>query len=70
MLEGFHKHFKKLANVEADPQYKYNLSDIVNYEIDIIEELTSGKNTPTPTRKEAKIAMESIQKGKHLIYLT
>ena len=34
------------------------------YEIDIIQELTKGKNIPTPTRKEVKIAMESIIKGK------
>jgi hypothetical protein len=31
IMEGFHKHFKKLATAEADSQYKYNLSEIVNY---------------------------------------
>ena len=55
---------KKLANTEADPPYKYNLSEIVNNEIDIIQKLTRGKNIPTPTRKEVKTAMESIKKGK------
>ena len=47
-------------------QYKYNLSEIVNYETDIIHELAKGKNIPTPTQsqKEVKNAIEIIRKGK------
>jgi len=64
IMEGFHKHFKKLATTAADSEYKYNLSEIVIYENDIIHELTKGKNIPTPTQKEVKNAIESIRKGK------
>jgi hypothetical protein len=63
-MEGFHKHFRKLATTAADSEYRYNLSEIVNYEIDIIHELAKGKNIPTPTQKEVKDAIESIRKGK------
>ena len=65
IMEGFHKHFKRLVvTTAADSEYKYNLSEIVNYEIDTIHELAKGKNIPTPTQKEVKNAIESIRKGK------
>ena len=63
-MEGFHKHFRKLATTAADSEYRYNLSEIVNYEIDIIHELAKGKNIPTATQKEVKDAIESIRKGR------
>ena len=66
IMEGFYKHLKKLATTAADSEYKYNLSEIVNYETDIIHELAKGKNIPTPTQsqKEVRNAIEIIRKGK------
>lgn len=40
-MEGFRTHFQNLATQQKDPEFDYDYSNIVDYEIDIICEKCS-----------------------------
>jgi hypothetical protein len=55
IINGFRKHFSNLAVPIFDPDFNYKSSDINDYEIDIITELTTQEDIPEPTY-ETKIS--------------
>jgi hypothetical protein len=47
-----------------DPDFNYKSSDINDYEIDIITELTTQEDIPEPTYEEINNALSAMKKGK------
>ena len=63
-MEGFRTHFQNLATQVKDPEFDYEYSNTVDYEIDIICELVSKYQIKAPTLKEVETAINGIKKGK------
>ena len=64
MIDGFKLHFQNLATKQNDNEYDENFYNQVEYDYDIIGELTSLKNIQPVTLCELQIAIDSLNKGK------
>ena len=64
IINGFRKHFSNPAVPIFDPDFNYKSSDINDYEIDIITELTTQEDIPEPTYEEINTALSVMKKGK------
>ena len=64
VLDGFKLHFQNLATKQNDNEYDENFYNQVEYDYDIIGELTSLKNIQPVTLCELQKAIDSLNKGK------
>ncbi|CAC5386526.1 unnamed protein product [Mytilus coruscus] len=79
VIEGFTEHFGNLTSAEKSSQVKdYHYDELVEYEIELINDMVKSKETPLANHTELKKAIKSLNKGKsadiygitveHLIY--
>ena len=70
VIDGFKCHFENLATIKHDPDYDKEFFSLVDYDYDVISELTSLKEIHSITSEELINAMNSLNKGKSPVLLT
>ena len=64
VIDGFKYHFESLATMKDDPDYDIEFNNLVDYDYDIISELTPLKKIPGVSHEEFENAIKSLNKGK------